>query len=338
MQLPVDIKALLGEMTDVKEARETPVSVSVYVDESAPAELVAHVRNVFASSSPHVRMTVSYLSNSFAPHPLDDVAIVVSDQGAVAGKSAAAIRSVGVPVMVVTLVPGKVAREAEASGEPIPEGDLVSPASSTPSDAEAAVIQKNAGLLDEHVAEALDERMGRWIVSVCRAKRLAFAIAFPFMRRPLAKDSVQLTALENAGVGLIPFVAGADLPIMTLNQAKMALQIAAAYGQDMDKNRLKELGVVVGGAYVSRSLARKLIAAVPVLGFAFKTGIAYGSTMAVGYAIIEYFEGGEDVTGVANVVERAASSGGKIASFVQEKASAYVPGLIEAVGGNASAK
>ncbi len=318
MQLPVDLKALLDEMTNVKEARETPVSLSVYLDDEAPAALVAHVRNAFASSSSHVRMTVSYLDDTIAPHPIDDVAVIVAGRGDVAGKSAAAIRSVGVPVMVVALDPDRVAGEAAAAGEAIPEGDVVS--------ASTAV-----DVLDDAAAQALDERMGAWIVSVCRSKRLAFAIAFPFMRRPLAKDAVQLTAIENAGVGLIPLLPGADLPVMTLNQAKMVLQIAAAYGQNMDKGRLKELGAVVGGAYLSRSLARKLVAAVPVLGFLFRTGVAYGSTMAVGYAVIEYFEGGEDMTGVANVVEKAAAAGGKLATTAQQFAATYAPQLVEAV-------
>ena len=55
--------------------------------------------------------------------------------------------------------------------------------------------------------------------------------------------------MQNAGVGLVVFIPGADLPIMTLNQAKMLLQIAAAYGEPMGKERVKELAAVVGGAF-----------------------------------------------------------------------------------------
>lgn len=302
MQLPVDVKALVDEMTNIKAAQETPLSVSVCIDPEAPADLAAHVRGSFSSSSANVRMTVSYLDDAFAPHPTDDVAVIVAGTGAAAGPAAAAIREVGVPVMVVALDPAAVAAAAVEAGCAVPDGDIVS-----------AGAGGEGAELDDEAASALDERMGRWVVSACRAKRLAFAIAFPFMRRALAKDAVQTTALENAGVGLVPIIPGADLPIMTLNQAKMALQIAAAYGQSMDKNRLKELAIVVGGAYVSRGLVRRLVAAVPVLGFVFKTSVAYGTTAAVGYAIIEYFEGGENITGVANIVERAAEQGAKLA-------------------------
>ena len=48
MQLPVDIGALLEEAVNVEAARATPLSVSVYVDETAPGDVAAHVRQAFA--------------------------------------------------------------------------------------------------------------------------------------------------------------------------------------------------------------------------------------------------------------------------------------------------
>ena len=316
MQLPVDIGKLFAAVTDVQSASEMSLSVSVYIDESAPNELAAHVRNAFASTSGNVRMTVSYVGESIVPHPTDDVAVVVAGETGLAGKQAEELRAVGVPAMVVTLLPGRIGRISEAAGSAIPDGDIVSPW-------EEGEIEST--VMDDAAWTALDERMGRWIVAVCREKRLAFAIAFPFMRRPLAKDIIQVCAIENAGIGLIPFIPGADLPLITLNQAKMVLQIAAAYGKSMDKSRLKELAVVIVGAYLSRSLARKLVAAVPGIGFVFKTGVAYGSTIAMGYAVVEYFEGGEDATGVANVLERATATGTNALSIAQEKANGLAP-------------
>ena len=101
MQLPIDVKALIDEMTDIEAARNTPLSVSVFIDEAAPADLAAHVRNAFASTMPSVRMTVSYLDDTFMPHPTDDVAVIAAGESAVIGPASTAIRAVGVPVMVV---------------------------------------------------------------------------------------------------------------------------------------------------------------------------------------------------------------------------------------------
>ena len=321
MQLPIDIKALIDETTNIKTARETQVSLSLYFDMAAPNDLVAHMRNSFASASSSVRMVMSYLDGSFVPRSGDDFAIIVAGGSAVVGPAAAAIRGMGVPVMVVTKQPEAVKAAAAAGGYSIPEGDVVAPAQ-----AEAADLVDE---LDDEALADLDERMGNWIVSVSREKRLAMAIAFPFMRRALAKDSVQATSLQNAGIGLVPLIAGADLPVMTLNQAKMVLQIAAAYGQEMDKNRAKELACVVGGAYFCRVVARELIELVPVLGFAIRPAVAYGGTSAVGYAAIEYFEGGQDAAGVMNVATKATEVGTKVVNKVRSEGWNLVPEILD---------
>lgn len=374
MQLPVDIKALLDETTNIKAAHETEIAVSVYIDESAPADLAAHVRNAFASSLPTVRMTLTYLGSGFIPQPTDDIAVIVAGSSAAIGSCADSLRSVGVPVMVVASQPDSVAQRAREEGHPIPQHDLIAPDAKPQPEPDAAEEARSVAshaakgmpigqwdgkalLFGRKGAEAsgqqgyieaeavpaahgdgplemtegrcrdLDIKMGRWIVSVCRDKRLAYAIAFPFVRRPLARDAVQNTALQNAAVGLVPFLPGADLPIMTLNQAKMVLQIGAAYGQQIDKGRWKEIAAVVGAAYLSRGLVRRLVSAVPVLGFAIRAGVAYGTTAAMGYGVIEYFEGGQNVTGVANVIEHAAAAGSKAVATVRSAAQKYVPAL-----------
>jgi len=256
MQLPIDLKALLDEVTDINTARSTELSVSVYIDDQAQSDLVAHVRTAFASTVPAVRLTLSYLDDSFMPHGGDDLAVIVAGPSRGIGAAAAALRASGIPVMVVTASPEAVAELAQQRGYSVPEADLVSP-----------LAEEGAGEplpLSEDNARELDERMGRWVVAVTPEKRLAMAIAFPFMRRSLAKEAVRSTSMQNAGIGLVPLIPGADLPILTLNQAKMVLQIAAAYGQEKDKGRAKGLAAVVGGAYLFRVVARELVELVPV--------------------------------------------------------------------------
>lgn len=320
MQLPIDIVALINEMTNIKAARETELSVSMYIDGEAPADLIGHVRATFASVLPTVRMTISYLDDTFFPHSGDDFAVLVAGASSSVGAACAAIRGIGVPVMVVTTLPETVIANAERMGHSIPDGDVVSPAL-VEEDEEAEVErepEEEPIALDAKRAEVLDDRMGAWVVSVCKEKRLAFSIAFPFMRRALANDSVQATSLQNAGISLIPLIPGADLPVLTLNQAKMVLQIAAAYDHEMDMERVKEIALVVGGAYLCRTLARELVEFIPFLGFLVRSGVAYGGTAAMGYALIEYYEGGESAKGVANVATSAASAGSRFVSFVKD--------------------
>ena len=276
-KIPLDISALLKAAADIEAAASTPVSVGVYVDELALGELAASVRSAFASASAQVRVTVAYYgAEPVSVHEADDIAVLVAGLSEHTGAQAAHLRAAGVPTMVVAADPQLVSAVAAEQGNPIPQGDVVPL-----------------------------EGMGEWVIAVCKAKKLAFALAFPFARRPLAMDAVQSTSVQNAGIGAVLFIPGADMPVMTLNQAKMLLQIAAAYGQPLGMERVKELGAVVGGAFACRAVARQVAGVVPGLGWAVKAAIGYTGTMAMGRAAIDYFEAGGNASGLANVVRKA---------------------------------
>lgn len=311
MQLPVDVGAVLNAATDIEGARSLPLSVSVLIDETAPGDLIGHVRAAFASASANVRVTIGYLGSSYAlPNAGDDAVILVAGLSESIGAHAASVRKAGVPAMVVTTLPRLVGDIACAAGTPIPAGDVVFPekVSRWPLGFFEPKSETDAAepiALDDSFRALLDQRMGEWIIDACFDKRLAFALSFPFVRRPLSAESVFSTSAQNAGIGLVLFIPGADMPIMTLNQAKMLLQIAAAYGEPLDTHRVKELACIVGGAFACRTAARQLVGLVPALGWAVKAGIGYAGTFAMGCAAIEYFEGGGNIAGVASVAARA---------------------------------
>lgn len=320
MQLPVDVKAVIDEATNIDEARETPLSVSVYIDETAPGDVVARVRAAFASKSAHARVSLVYLDGRpFAPFVGDDMAVIVAGLSPEVGAHADELRAAGVPVMIATSLPTLVKDIADAQGHPLPQADIVAP--DVPRDARALPASAGSSepyVLDERAAASLDRRMGEWVIEACHDKRLAFALAFPFVRRPLSVDAVNATSVQNAGIGLVVFIPGADMPIMTLNQAKMLLQIAAAYGEPMSMERVKELAAVVGGAFACRSVARQLVAFVPALGWAVKAAIGYTGTQAMGRAAIEYFEEGGSIAGLAGVVARARDKAVELAEDARE--------------------
>ena len=76
------------------------------------------------------------------------------------------------------------------------------------------------------------------------------------------------------------FVPGADLPVLTLNQIRLVLRIAAAHGASSTGRAGSELLGVVGAGFGFRALARELLQFVPVAGWAVKGGVAYGGTRA----------------------------------------------------------
>lgn len=358
MRMPVDFAAVMKAAADIDAAAAMELSLAVYVDETAQDDLAAHVRAAFsgagagfgaaaagglarggADEEPHmparVRVTMSYFGDELVqPRSEDDMAVVVAGFSERAGEQAELVRRAGVPAMVVTVMPNLVSEMAEAFSCPVPEGDLVFPERGTGGFAARVLGGEDGGgvaagkpadalpeepiALDAAARAALDLRMGEWVVAACHEKRLAFALAFPCVRRPLSLDSVNATSLQNAGIGAVLFIPGADMPVMTLNQAKMLLQIAAAYGKPMTGDRVKELACVVGGAFACRAVARQAAGFVPALGWAVKAGVGYAGTLAMGKAAIEYFEAGGDAAGLANVVGKACNEAAVAAQAAAE--------------------
>ena len=63
----------------------------------------------------------------------------------------------------------------------------------------------------------------------------------------------------------------------TLNQVRLLMRIADAYGFELDRERIPEVLGVVGGGFGWRALARSALGAVPVAGWAVRGGIARGA-------------------------------------------------------------
>jgi uncharacterized protein (DUF697 family) len=80
------------------------------------------------------------------------------------------------------------------------------------------------------------------------------------------------------------------MPVLTLNQARLVLRIALAYGETVDNQRLPELLGVFGAGFGLRAAARELLDFVPVAGWARKGAVAYAGTRAIGEAAVRYFE------------------------------------------------
>ena len=332
MNIPIDIKTLLAGVTDVEAARTVPLSVSVLIDDSAPADLAAFVRSSFASASPQARVSLNYFHDGRALFdPESDMVVIAAGTTPEVGQVAEDIRRARIPVMVITASPAAVRSAAEAAGVPIAPADLIAPdqvagsdviplsrpvvvhsgaAAVAAPDAAGGIVQDAAqdGIslepipLSVDMMERLALRMGEWVVATFKETRLSYAQAFDFVRRPLALESVRSTAAQNAGVGLVVVIPGADMPVMTANQAKMVLEIAAAYGQPLTVERIKELAAIVGGGFAWRAVARQIIGVVPALGWAVKAGIGYGGTVAMGTAAIEYFEHGGTVGGLVGAL------------------------------------
>lgn len=290
MNIPVEnIKELLTAALDIEHARETVVSVNILIDESVDPEFQVFVRSGFNSTSANSRVLVSYFPTQTPDTTVEtDVAVIVAGTNPEVGALVTGFTEHDVPCMVVCEDAQAVVALANEQNTPIPDSALVSFAD--PDRSEVA-------------HDKLSDLIGTWIVdNTPEEKKLAFSIAYPFVRRPLAYDAINKTSIQNAGFGVLIFIPGADMPVMTINQAKMVLQIAAAYGEPLDADRIKELAAMLAGAFFFRGISRSLVGLVPALGWAVKGGMGYLGTQAIGHAALEYFQNGGNAAGVAAIV------------------------------------
>jgi uncharacterized protein (DUF697 family) len=121
---------------------------------------------------------------------------------------------------------------------------------------------------------------------------VALGRRYPAIRAAAAHRLIYRTAAQNAVIGATFFVPGADMPVMTLNQARMILSLAGIYGATIDRERAVELVGLVGVGLGFRALARSFLRSAPGIGWAIKASTGFTGTVAVGLAAMRYFEKG----------------------------------------------
>lgn len=276
MQLPLDIRDLMSSGAKLRDEREKQLRIAVFVDAEAPDSLVDAVKHALHPQMSTVRLHVEAVlpGDTLLVEDSADAVIAVAGSGDNLVQSLARARERLVPTVALALGADR-AVESRRLSHP---------------------------LLDTLVAEATEDlihELGSWLADRLSAKRLSLAANFAFMRKAVAEESVKATSFQNAVIGGVAIIPGADMPLMTANQAKMVLQIAAAYGEPLGAERVKELAAVVGGGFAFRTVARQIVGFIPGFGWALKAGIGYSGTLAMGYAAIDYFEHGGDVSGLA---------------------------------------
>ena len=283
--MPVDIRALYDAGKRLKEDRERPVRIAVLVEVDAPDSLVEAARHELHPKTANGIVDVSVIEpgSVLRVDSKADAAIVLIGSGSHAGATLQELRARAIPTAVVAL---REERGVLARLLGHPENDTI---------------------VGTDASEVIRGPLAGWAMTRLEKLRTPLGHNFEFVRRSVAKEIVKAAAWQNAVIGVVVFIPGADMPLMTLNQGRMLLQIAAAYGQSLDTERIKELGAVVAGGFLLRTFAREMVGLVPGFGWAVKGGIAYSGTMAMGTAAITYFEEGADLTGVVRALSEKTS-------------------------------
>lgn len=149
-------------------------------------------------------------------------------------------------------------------------------------DTDIVRVPRGEGFPVDEIAHALARRLGE--------AGTALAGRLPVLRDAVVDELIRSASKRNALIAAAIFIPGVDMPVLTLNQIRLVLRIAIAYGQTVDAARALELLGVIGAGFGFRTVAREALGAVPVLGWGVKAAIAYIGTKAIGEAARRYFE------------------------------------------------
>jgi hypothetical protein len=135
---------------------------------------------------------------------------------------------------------------------------------------------------------------------------LALARTFPLFRAPASSRIIYNVSKENALFALVtalpnvvpsvldlPWAVGefaTDTAFLTMNQFRMALQLAAAHSRPVGyKEQRYELGTILAGAFGWRALARELVGKIPLGGGLIpKAAVAFAGTYVVGLGLEKF--------------------------------------------------
>lgn len=138
-----------------------------------------------------------------------------------------------------------------------------------------------AGFPVADIARAIAHRLGE--------RGTSLAARLPVLREAVCRELISSFSRKNGLVGAAVFVPGADLPLLTLNQLRLVLRIAAAHGEEIDADRLPEVLATLGSGFALRAAARQALGVVPVAGWAVKGAVAYAGTRALGEAALRWY-------------------------------------------------
>jgi uncharacterized protein (DUF697 family) len=146
---------------------------------------------------------------------------------------------------------------------------------------DVVAVPAGSGFPVEEIARVLAIRLGD--------SSLSLAARLSVLRQPVCEALIERFSRKNGLLGVAIFVPGADLPVLTLNQVRLVLRIAAAHGVELDQHRLPEVLGTIAAGFAFRTVARQALGLLPVAGWLVKGAVAYAGTRALGEAAVRYF-------------------------------------------------
>ena len=131
----------------------------------------------------------------------------------------------------------------------------------------------------------VDRVVRRLAEALPAADAAALAARLPALRARAERQIVLRTALTNAGIGAAPWVKGAHMPLMTMAQSRMLLELDVATGHPMpheSEQVARTAGPALASSIGTGLALRACYRRSPVRGPLLAAALAFGGTYALG--------------------------------------------------------
>ena len=237
------------------------------------------------------------------------VALVREARGLEGSRAQITVSGAGARELAVALAAGGDPSAVWVDGDPLRAAIAIRVIEGEPSVAETAVLRRisragtpvivvrrgGAGhiphVLPEDVLDVVtDLPVAALATAIARAasdSAPSLAARLPLLRPAVTRRLIATTALTNAAVAASPWLKQAHLPLLTLAQSRMVLQLGRSRGKVLPRDP-QEL-VVAAGPALAGSLAmglgaRALVRRSPARGPLVRAAVAYAGTWALGAA------------------------------------------------------
>lgn len=267
--IPIDqLKGVVNMGRESEESMDVPIHLSILVDTTAPEWLVTTVRDAFVPERDAV-VDVGAVSKNPTVFGIDVALVLCGSDEDMIRETVRTFAGTRHHVLMV----------AESSLD-IPQIMLPSKLG----EYVKSVVASEHGPLLERLAST---------ILASTEKTVSFAANFAFFRDTATARLVSKAAARNALMGVVDFIPGAGMPLMTMNQLNLGFDIAASFGQGLSPARVPEVIFIIASGFVYRRVSHAFCRAVPSLSLLWRAGAAYAGTILTGRMLADHFVYGE---------------------------------------------
>lgn len=135
----------------------------------------------------------------------------------------------------------------------------------------------------------------RAVAEALGAELAATARRHPALRDVACDIAIARAARRAAAIGAAGVLPGATMPVLTLLQARLVMELATIHDREVGTERAFEVAAVVIAGFGWRTIGRGAVLFIPGPAFALRGGVAYAATRAIGEGAARWLAEGGDI-------------------------------------------